>query len=511
MRSKNVKAILGWSSVLALLAGISLPGCFEKKKEEPKTEDPGAGGSGGGQPDGGIGDGGDGGTGGTDACSPEDDESFCSELGSECGSVSGEDNCGETRTVASCGSCSGELGCNFNKCTDAECTPESDEAFCARLAKSCGELTADDNCGVSRTANSCGGCGGELHCVANACVGVSRIVASDSHTCALLADKTVLCWGSNTYGQLGDGTSTPEFSSLPQKVPGVKDVVEIDLGGPLSCVRHEGGTVTCWGSTPGGSSPARIDGFEDVVELAVTDWEACARHSDGTVSCRKMGVEPAPDPEVVPNLANVIQLEAGGEHYCALHENRTVSCWGKNRYGELGDGTQVDRDTPSVVPNLVNVKEIAIGWISCALLESGEPVCWGANWYGAIGDGSVIDNNNPPHRLTPTKVVGLDDVEVKALSVGKNHSCALLGDGTLRCWGANLYGELGVGTTDPTSVPIAVSALSDVAELSAGGHHTCARLESGDISCWGFNDGGQVGDGTTIDRLTPTPVVGLSR
>jgi alpha-tubulin suppressor-like RCC1 family protein len=137
---------------------------------------------------------------------------------------------------------------------------------------------------------------------------------------------------------------------------------------------------------------------------------------------------------------------------------------------------------------------------TCALLNDGTARCWGYNGYGALGDGTTTQ------RLAPVAVSGISSAV--ALTAGENHTCALLANGTARCWGSNYAGQLGDGTTTERSTPVAVSGLSGAVALTAGGAHTCALLANGTARCWGDNNNGQLGDGTTTGRLTPVAVQG---
>jgi len=140
---------------------------------------------------------------------------------------------------------------------------------------------------------------------------------------------------------------------------------------------------------------------------------------------------------------------------------------------------------------------------TCALLSTGAAICWGSNLNGQLGDGTTAN------RLTPTEVIGLSS-DVTAISGGREHTCALLATGAVTCWGDNTDGQLGDGTTANRLTPTAVTGLdSDVTAITAGHNHTCALLATDAVHCWGYNGYGQLGDGTTANRLTPTAVTGL--
>ena len=181
-----------------------------------------------------------------------------------------------------------------------------------------------------------------------------------------------------------------------------------------------------------------------------------------------------------------------------------MRCWGENYDGQLGDGTTTARPSPTAVPGLSGVTAIAAGFThTCALLGDGTMRCWGDNIYGALGDGTTTQ------RLSPvTVLIG----NVTQITTGGLFTCALLTTGTVECWGTNNNAQVGDGTMINRSTPASVTGLSGVVEIAtgAGADHTCARLSSGAVDCWGWNVYGQIGDGTTTTRSSPTPVSGLA-
>lgn len=208
-----------------------------------------------------------------------------------------------------------------------------------------------------------------------------------------------------------------------------------------------------------------------------------------------------------PPLPATAPTSAGNEHTCGVTSAGGVKCWGYNYYAQLGDGTLTDRLTPVSVSGLASgVVAIAAGFYhSCALTSAGGVKCWGAGGYGQVGDGTTIRQ-----RLTPVDVTGLTS-GVRAISGSSNHTCALTVEGGVKCWGYNLTGQLGDGTTTNRSVPVNVTGLaSGVVAISANGFHTCALLTSGGVKCWGNNNYGELGDGTETNRTTPVDVSGLT-
>jgi len=241
---------------------------------------------------------------------------------------------------------------------------------------------------------------GEIVCRAGPIPGISTAVevATDEalhHYCARLADGSVVCWGTNDHGQLGDGTFAPR--ERPVAVVGLHDAADLALSYLQSCARRRSGSVVCWGRTEPG--PLGRSTFNRA--------------------------RPTP----IAGLTDAVEIGAGGEHVCARRRSGSVVCWGENRTGQLGDGTLAPRpNVPAPVPGLDDAVELAIGgYHSCARRASGEVVCWGENALGQLGDGTNV------LRATPTPVVGLGTVV--DVAAGFRHTCARRTGGDTYCWG----------------------------------------------------------------------------
>ena len=306
--------------------------------------------------------------------------------------------------------------------------------------------------------------------------GVAAIASGDQHTCVALSSGGIECWGSNTWGQLGSGA--PTFPT-PAAVVGIAGARSLGLGSPAdhACAVLDGGTVECWGL-----------------------------NSDGQLAS---GNElPSNVPVAIPGVTGAIAVAVGGDHTCALIDGGTAECWGYGALGQLGNGANTGVvPTPAPVQGLAGAVAIGAGQNdTCALLSSGTVECWGVNAQGELGNGTFTNAN------TPGVVVGLTGAT--AIATGSNHVCAVLGDGGLDCWGQNNNGQLGVTldggvVNEPNAV--AVPGISGVVGVTAGANHTCALIADGGVDCWGDNNLGQVGIGTTTSNvLTPTPVVGLT-
>ena len=204
-------------------------------------------------------------------------------------------------------------------------------------------------------------------------------------------------------------------------------------------------------------------------------------------------------------------VSAGGQYTCVLLPDRTAQCAGRNQFGQLGNGTFDDSSVPVEVSGLTTATGLGTGdEFACALRGDGTVQCWGAGDSGQRGDGTFS--------LTSAVPVGVSGLTgAVAVSGGYEHACALRGDGTVQCWGRNVDGQLGDGTTaNPStgppgsSVPVAVSGIRSADAITAGAYHTCALLADGTVQCWGRNHQGQLGDGTTTSSSTPVPVGGLT-
>lgn len=206
-------------------------------------------------------------------------------------------------------------------------------------------------------------------------------------------------------------------------------------------------------------------------------------------------------------LTGVVQLSEGGAHRCVVTTQGAAKCWGRNHAGQLGDGTSGnDRAIAGDVVGLTSgVTAVSTGLDhTCALLASGAVKCWGGNGSGQLGNGSTSPS------LTAVDVIGLGAGAVQ-ISAGRESTCAVLADTSLKCWGYNREGQLGDGTTQDRSLPVSVIGLpSGVVEVSTWYGHTCAVTTGGGALCWGANFDGQLGDGTTTSRLTPVSVASLS-
>ena len=269
----------------------------------------------------------------------------------------------------------------------------------------------------------------------------------------------------------------------------------------------------------------KLASAEGVQAVSASAFHTCALTSGGGVKCwgnnkyGQLGDGTNDDSNVPVNVSGltsgVTAVSAGGIHTCALTSGGGVKCWGSNGAGELGDGTNTDSNIPVDVSGLTSgVQAVSAGGIhTCALTSGGGAKCWGPNGTGQLGDGT---NNNSN---IPVDVSGLTS-GTAAVSAGTYYTCALTSGGGAKCWGSNYDGELGNGTNNNSNIPVNVSGLtSGVAAVSAGRvfygwwaepyGDTCALTSCG-VQCWGYNEYGQLGDGTNDDSNVPVKVSGLA-
>jgi len=454
---------------------------------------------------------------------------------------------------------------------------------CNRVDDDC-DGAVDEGLDLSSDDENCGYCGNActLGCEAGRCREEAvQVSAGTAHTCARRRSGHVFCWGNNSNGQLGDGTTyadrqcedmmsgaearycalgntvrvrAPSIGEDAGLTPSIEltDVVDVDAGRDHVCAVDEDGRALCWGDgaqgrlgngeagdRPRATPVAARDGsgLRYAVQVGAGHWPSCARHVDGTISCWgqmgepvddsngsgtvdiqdfiDLGIAPRDRAEPVPSISGASDVDVGYMHACAIVGGQ-VLCWGTNDFGELGDGMSgrtAARSAPALVPGISDAASLAVGLRHTCIVRTDNTVsCWGRNDYGQLGDGMshmicVGEDCSP----TPVSVTGLDDVV--DVSAGNYHNCAARSSGAVACWGTNNRGELGDGTTTASAVPIDVTletsefnrAIGVTASMTSNRAHSCAVMDSGNVLCWGSNWLAQTDDmppvGTQWGRL----------
>ncbi|HEY3360152.1 MAG TPA: hypothetical protein VGQ83_43270, partial [Polyangia bacterium] len=346
-------------------------------------------------------------------------------------------------------------------------------------------------------------------------VAAARGLASGaSHTCALLADGGVRCFGDNSVGQLGDTTIAPRDLPVDAAVGGA---VRVAAGGATTCAVLAGGTAKCWGAGADGQLGNGVTGFAATPVTVGGD---------------------------VTPLAAIVDL-ATGPHTCAALADGAVWCWGRNTAGEIGDGTATNPHLALTAVGGLPARAVAVGVgtaHTCALLVTGKVACWGANASGQLGNAGA--GGGSPGPVMVERSVGVELTGAVAIHAAGDTTCAVLADGTARCWGDGANGQLGDGSAGPAVTPVVVGggttplhdvvaiatgartcalradgaihcygaaapAVTGAVGVSVGAAHACVLLTGGTAACWGQNDVHQLGDATTTNRATLAAVESL--
>lgn len=329
----------------------------------------------------------------------------------------------------------------------------------------------------------------------------SPLAAGAGFSCAARETGDVLCWGDDSYGQRADYTQSGAGSARPRLVPGVRDAREVVTGAGFACARSASGQVTCWGTLPDGARPMEaVTGVADVspvaldvadaVQIAAGGRSFCAVRRGGTVACWESAAGRA-KLVAVPGVDDAVQVAVaggpGGEraHTCVVRRGGAVACFGSNDSGQLGDGSSVDSGRAVAVHGLADA--IAVGarrGSTCALRRGGDVVCWGRpfaavdtrgaqGWPSASGAAHV-----PPGQAIPARVDALGSAA--RLAIGEAAACAIASDGGVRCVGAPLVAD-------------GAKVLVSSAHVAIGAAHACARDARGEVRCWGNGRQGATG------------------
>ena len=373
----------------------------------------------------------------------------------------------------------------------------------------------------------------------------TAISAGFAHTCVLRRDSSIYCWGSNSYGQLGNGEQgdgwgdDSAYSVIPVQVNNISDATAISAGGLHTCALIKDSTIKCWGSNYDGrlgsnlnsrsSVPVRVTDITDATAVTTGGAHTCALIKDSTIKCwgenhdGQLGSSTADNRTSVPvsvtnitnaAITNVAAISAGLFHTCALIKDSTIKCWGGNYSGQLGNSTdRLGNNNPSAIVNNPSATPVKVTDITdataiaagdshtCALIKDSTIKCWGINFLGQLGTGTY------PHTFTPVRVTDITDAT--AISVD-DHTCALKRDGSIYCWGNNENGQLGTGIISRSTALVRVTDITDATAISAGFDHTCALIQDSTIKCWGSNYNGQLGSGTDSRSTAPVRVTDIT-
>ncbi len=348
------------------------------------------------------------------------------------------------------------------------------------------------------------------------------LAAGGTHALAIKSDGTVLAWGGDGYGQLGNDDLL--FNAFaPVAVSGANDIVAVAAGQAHSLALKADGTVLAWGNDAGGQlgdnatledkpTPVVVSGASNIIAISAGYFHSLALKSDGTMfswgnnSRGQLGDSVVkadkPTPVAVSGASDIVAIGAGSEHSLALKADGTVLAWGSDVEGQLGNNTQfADQPLPVAVMTSSNIVGISAGTShSLAFTSSGNVLAWGSDFGGQLGD-------NIPKVNKPTPVAVSSVSNIVAVAGGFFHSLALKADGTVLAWGSNTYGELGNGNQLYQGLPVAVENSSGIVTIAAGLHLSLALRSDGTVQSWGHNNSGQLGYGPTPDQISPVSVL----
>ena len=358
------------------------------------------------------------------------------------------------------------------------------------------------------------------------------------NTCVLRESGNMSCWGDNTFGQLGNGSSTfvtPENPSLssPVDVLDIGSATAISIGLDFSCAALESGQVRCWGNNVSGQlgdpdgeifslTPLTVADVDDAVSVSAGTAHACVLRESGEVSCwgsnfhgqlgNASGGEISTAQVQVLGISDAVDVSASVTHTCAVHATGEVSCWGQNWKGSAQDASPLPVKISGV--DYATAVSTSVG-LSCVALMDAEAACWGPYWVSPF---TTLDNGDiSPLAVKWTDIPGadLDAAGTASVASGGIHACILHTDGTLSCAGANWNGNLGTGElgTNISWIPQKVVGIDDATDISLGFGHSCALHATGEVSCWGRNHYGQLGTGEeNVGSNSPSPqkVLGIT-
>lgn len=355
------------------------------------------------------------------------------------------------------------------------------------------------------------------------------ITGGDWHSLVLCSDSTVINWGRNRWGQLGNGTQNKTWcccKSTPVQVSGLGDIIALAGGGMYSVALKSDETVWAWGlnnygqlgdgTTTNKTTPVQVSGLKDIIAIAagrglhslalkkdstVWAWGLNNNYQLGNLNYTTVDCYYKSTPMQVRGLTSITAIAVGGTHSLALKKDGTVWMWGKYNNKDHHKSVVIYK-TPMQVSGLTGITVIAAGSSHSLALKNDSTVwSFGQNDYGQLSDGDTT------YKVTPVQVSGLSGII--AIAEGNSHSLALKNDGTVWAWGRNQHGQLGDGTTKNKTIPVQVTGLKDIIAIAGGHSHSLALQNNGTIWAWGRNQHGQLGDATTTKKTIPVKYIGV--
>jgi alpha-tubulin suppressor-like RCC1 family protein len=369
----------------------------------------------------------------------------------------------------------------------------------------------------------------------SAALAFAQVSAGGVHSCGRTSDNRAYCWGFNGSGQLGDGSgdSGPELcsgaagdfgcSTRPFPVAGGLRFRHLSAGSTYTCGVTTEFQAYCWGSdgfgqlgdgSPGNNrlTPFPVAGGHQFRLVETNTWHTCGvSYPDNRAYCwgandrGQLGDGTTTNHSTPVRVAGTLrfrQVTVGRSHTCGLATDGRTFCWGWNRYGQIGDRSEVrTRLTPTLVADGHQFRQVDAGADhNCAVTTDNKAFCWGNGRSGANGNGKAYLS------FWPKPVSG--GLSFDRVSAGSTHTCGETTSNRGYCWGTNSFGEVGDGTTSVRLTPVPVQGGLSFAQLSAGDTHSCGKTGAGAAYCWGYNFFGQLGDGTRTKSSSPLAVLG---
>jgi alpha-tubulin suppressor-like RCC1 family protein len=347
------------------------------------------------------------------------------------------------------------------------------------------------------------------------------------------------CWGFGGGGDLGNGSTANSYVAIP--VSGGMTFTTIAAGETHTCALTSAGDAYCWGTNNSGQLgtgttgysvvPVAVAGGLKFTALAATGDHTCGLVASGAAYCwgkndfGQIGdgtwiatsLPGRTTPVPVSGDLTFSDIDAGGYHTCGVTSGGRSYCWGLNQSGQIGNGlqgTNVDALVPAVLGG-VKFGDIFTGFYSsCGLTSDGSAYCWGSNLYGQLGNGSTSGPDYCPTypntgACSVRPIAVAGGLHFSVLALGGSSSCGLVAGGVAYCWGANTSGQLGNGSTTNSSVPVVVAGGLTFKAITAGiALYSCAITTADTVYCWGKNDVGQLGNGGTNSSAMPVAVSG---
>ena len=408
--------------------------------------------------------------------------------------------------------------------TESESTNTSPSATNPVTSDPTVETTGDtgDECGAPGQPCCVDACDAGGSCFDGVCSCVASVDAGDRHTCAVLVDGSVQCWGANDVGQLGDFVRPSSLSPTPASGLLGAGMRAIDVSATRqTCAVRDDGSAVCWGdNTSGKASPADVAPIVAPVEAsfvvaatvpATGGSHSCIARNDGTLmtcfganDAGQITTGVAPGPLDVPALFQFAEIELGSAFGCGRAATGEVYCWGSNASGQLAaDPMTVPTSEMLRTVTLAGAAaDLAVGRNHACARVADIVYCWGANNVGQLGDGTGMQ------QIAPVAVT-LPAGAVSRLEAGPDHTCVVLGEGELWCWGSNAGDQLlnDEGPDDFSLVPVQVPTDDVVVEDVTGGvEHACILTSTHQVRCWGPNTQGEAGVGMAGYVFAPTPI-----